>query len=197
MPLIDYTKAYHTDVAGLLGPGDQLLAIVPYRLAHGAEKLERTPEVVERRLRPLPRRLRHRAGDLHAREHRDRSLLWRIIDPDWRWNRIDWDQVIGGTSVAGRFDSLAVGLYNATKQGVGQYGVVTAQRFTVLRKVGTDRFEPVTEVRRADVVYARRKGKLFQRGRVVIGFVDGSYIAVNSGILFTGQARRLVTALFP
>lgn len=196
---MDYTKIYRTDVTALLEPGDQAFAIVPYRLAHGAERVERTPEVVERRLRPLPRRLRRRVSGLQAGEPPpgDRSMLDRVIDYDLPWNQIDWDKTISGTSVAGGPGSWAVRLADATRQGSQLFGVVTARRFAIVRRVATDRFEPVAEVPRADVVYARRHGRPFQRGRVVIAFADGSYIAVENGIFLTGQARRLVAALSP
>jgi hypothetical protein len=195
---MNYTKIYRTDIARLLDPGDQVLVIVPYRLAHGAAAIEWTSEEAGHGSRYIPRRLRDRVAD--TQEPGGRSLLDRILgifSPNWSWNNIDWDKVIGGTSVTGRSDSPAGRLYTATREGVSLFGVVTAQRFAVVRNIATDRFEPVAEVSRAQVVSARRRGKPLQRGRVVIGFADGSHIAVSSGILFTGQARRLVTALSP
>jgi hypothetical protein len=196
---MDYTKIYQADIATLLGPDDQVLAVVPYRPAPGAERVERTPDVVERRLRPLPRGVRRRAQEAHAEERRPdgRSLLDRLLDIDWPWNRLDWDEKLGGTSVAGAPGSLAVRLADSTRNGVAQYGVVTAQRFVVVRRVGTDRFTVVAEAPRGEVVYARRGGRLFQRGRVVIGFTDGSQLAVLTGIFVSGQAKRLAAALSP
>jgi hypothetical protein len=197
---MDYTKIYRADVAALLGPGDEVLAIVPYRLAPGAERIERTPQVIERRLEPLPRRLRRRAQDAHDRTRRPgdgRSPLDRILAIDWPWNRIDWDARLGGTSVAGGPGSHAVRIADATRDRAGHFGVVTAHRLVVVRRVGTDKFTMAAEAPRADVVYARRRGRLFQRGRVLIGFVDGSQLAVDTGILSARQAGRLVTALSP
>jgi hypothetical protein len=199
---MDYTKIYQDDVAKLLGPDDQVLAVVPYRLAHGAERVERDPEVVERRLRPLPRGLRRRAQEVGSRERpaegtAHRSLLDRLLDFDWPWNRIDWDEKFAGTSVAGRPGSLAVRLADGTRHGVGQFGVVTTRRFVVVRRIATDRFALVAEAPRNDVVQARRRSRPFQRGRVVIGFADGSRLAVDTGILLAGQAKRLVAALSP
>jgi hypothetical protein len=196
---MDYTKIYYADITKLLGPADQVLTVVPYRLAHGAERVERTSEVIERRLRPLPRGLRRRAQELQSREPEsgNRSLLDRILEIDWPWNRIDWDEKLGGTSVSGRPDSLAVRLADGTRHGVAQFGVVTARRFVVVRRIGTDRFTLVAEAPRSDVVDVRRRGRPFQRGRVVIGFADGSRLAVHTGILVTGQAKRLVATLSP
>jgi hypothetical protein len=197
---MNYTKIYRTDVAALLDPGDEVLAIVPYRLAPGAERIERTPEVIERRLEPLPRRLRRRAQDAHGRMRRPgggRSPLDGILAIDWPWNRIDWDAKLAGTSVTGIPGSHAVQIADATRDGTGHFGVVTAHRFVVVRQVGTDKFTVAAEAPRADVVYVRRRGRPFQRGRVVIGFVDGSQLAVGTGILFARQATRLVTALSP
>jgi hypothetical protein len=174
MARVDYTRIYGADVSELIGSADEVLAIVPYRPAYGAERLEMEPR-------------ESRSGG--------RSPLDRLLDISWPWNRIDWDKVIGGVSVAGSPGSPAVRLANATENGVGQFGVVTGQRFLVVRHVGHDRFELVTETPRAEVVYARRKGRLLQRGRVVIGFAGGSSIAVNTGILFTHHAKRLTTAL--
>jgi hypothetical protein len=205
---MDYTKIYRTDVAALLGSGgsgsggsgDEVLAIVPYRLAPGAERVERTPQVIERRLEPLPRRLRRRAQDVHGRARRsggDRSPLDRILAIDWPWNRIDWDARLAGTSVAGGTGSHAVRIADATRDGAGHFAVATAHRFVVVRRIGTDKFTFAAEAPRADVVYARRRGRPFQRGRVVIGFVDGSQLTVDIGIFTAGQANRLVTALSP
>jgi hypothetical protein len=178
---MDYTKIYSADIAQLLGPEDQVVAVVPYRLAHGAERVERDAEVIERRLRPLPRGLRRRAQELGTRERpadgtANRSLLDRILDIDWPWNGIDWDEKFAGTSVAGLPGSLAVRLADGTRHGVRQFGVVTTRRFVVVR---------------------RRRSRPFQRGRVVIGFADGSRLAVATGILLAGQAKRLVAALSP
>ena len=199
---MDYTKIYHADITQLLGADDQVLAVVPYRLAHGAERLERDSEVIERRLRPLPRGLRRRAQELGSRERpadgaASRSLLDRILDVDWPWNKIDWDDKLAGTSVAGRPGSLAVRLADGTRHGVRQFGVVTTRRFLVVRRIATDRFTLVAEAPRSDVVQARRRSRPFQRGRVVIGFADGSRLAVHTGILLAGQAKRLVAALSP
>jgi hypothetical protein len=199
---MDYTKIYQADIAKLLGPDDQVLAVVPYRLAHGAERVERDQEVIERRLQPLPRGLRRRAQGLESRERRadgaaNRSLLDRILDIDWPWNKIDWDEKFAGTSVAGRPGTLAVRLADGTRHGVGQFGVVTTRRFVVVRRIATDRFTLVAEAPRSDVVQARRRSRPFQRGRVMIGFADGSRLAVDTGILLAGQAKRLVAALAP
>jgi hypothetical protein len=196
---MDYTKLYQADIATLLGPEDQVLAVVPYRPAPGAERVEATPEVIERRLGSRPSGPRRRAQETQDGERRSdgRSLLDRILDIDWPWNRLDWDEKLGGTSVAGAPGSLAVRLADSTRNGVAQYGVVTARRFAVVRRVGTGRFTLVAEAPRGDVVYARRRGRLFQRGRVVIGFADGSQLAVLTGIFVRGQANRLAAALSP
>ncbi|HEU5156902.1 MAG TPA: hypothetical protein VFU43_07885 [Streptosporangiaceae bacterium] len=199
---MDYTKIYQADIAALIGPDDQVFAVVPYRLAHGAERVERDADVIERRLRPLPRGLRRRAQDLGSRERRadgagNRSLLDRILDIDWPWNKIDWDEKFAGTSVAGRPGSLAVRLADGTRHGVALFGVVTARRFVIVRRIATDRFTLVAEAPRAEVVEARRRSRPFQRGRVVIGFADSSQLAVHTGILLSGQAKRLVAALSP
>jgi hypothetical protein len=199
---MDYTKIYQADIDQLLGPDDQVLAVVPYRLAHGAERVERDPEVVERRLRPLPRGLRRRAQELGSRERSadgaaNRPLLDRIFDIDWPWNRIDWDEKFAGTSVAGRPGSLAVRLADGTRHGVRQFGVVTPRRFVVVRRIAADRFTLVAEAPRSDVVQALRRSRPLQRGRVVIAFSDGSRLAVDTGILLAGQAKRLVAAMSP
>jgi hypothetical protein len=196
---MDYTKIYQGDIAALMGPDDPVLAVVPYRLAPGAERVARTPEVVERRLRPLPRGVRRRAQELQARGQRtgSPSLLDRILDIDWPWNRLDLDEKLGGMSVAGAPGSVAVRLADGTRHGVSQYGVVTARRFVVVRRIGTDRFALVAEAPRSEVVSVRRRSRPFQRGRVVIGFADGSQLAVLTGVVVAGQAKRLAAALSP
>jgi hypothetical protein len=196
---MDYTKIYQADMAKLLGPGEGVLAVVPYRLAFGAEPPPRTPEEAEQRLSSLPRGVRRRVADRSTRERPPgrRTLLHRILDFDLPWNRIDTDEVIGGATVAGAPGSIGVRIAAATRDLVGQFGVVTGQRLVVVHRRAKDRFELVAEAPRAEVRSAARRGRLFQRGRVVIAFADGSSIAVNTGILLTGQARRLVAALSP
>jgi hypothetical protein len=171
---VDYTRIYRADVSELIGSADEVLAIVPYRSAYGTERFETEPR-------------ERRSGS--------RSPLNRLLDIDWPWNRIDWDKVIGGVSVSGSPGSSAIRLADATSNDAGQFGVVTGQRLVVIRQVGGDRFELVAEAPRAEVVYARRKGRFLQRGRVVIGFADGSCMAVTTGILLTHHAKRLITAL--
>jgi hypothetical protein len=189
---MDYTKIYRADVATLLGPADQVLVIVPYQLAEGAERIEGPPEELESRLNPLARRLHRR-----AREPRTggRSPLDRILDVDWPWNRVDTDEMLAGVAVSGSTGSHAVRIADATRRAVGLFAVVTGQRFVIVRRTGTDKFELVAEVPRAEVVFARRQGRLFQRGRVVVGFADGSRLAVHTGVVTAGQAKRLVRIL--
>jgi hypothetical protein len=171
---VDYTRIYRADVSELIGSADEVLAIVPCRSAFGTERLETEPR-------------EPRSGN--------RSTLGHLLDIDWPWNRIDWDKVIGGVSVSGSPGSWAIRLAHATANDSGQFAVVAGQRLVVIRQVGGDRFELVAEAPRTEVVYARRKGRFLQRGRVVIGFADGSSIAVTTGILFTHHAKRLATAL--
>jgi hypothetical protein len=195
---MDYTRIYQADLVRLLDPQERVMAVVPCRLAYGAERLERRAEVPERRLGLVPEVLRRRVEQVQRRRSGGRSLLDRIIDLlDWPWNGIDWDEVLGGVVVAGRPGSHAVRLAGAARDGVGLFGVVTPQRLAVVRRVATDRFELVVEAPRVEVVEVRQRGRPLHRGRVVIGFADGSRVAVNTGIVLTGQARRLVAALTP
>jgi hypothetical protein len=196
---VDYTKIYRADMATLLGPDENVFAVVPYRLAFGAEPPPATPEEAERRLGSLPRGLRRRVADLgtHERPPGNRTLLHRVLDFDWPWDRVDVDEKIGGTAVGGAPGSIGVRFADATRDRVGQFAVVTAQRLAVAHQQAKDRFALVAEAPRADVVSAVRRGRLLQRGRVVIAFADGSAIAVNTGILLTKQAKRLVAALYP
>jgi hypothetical protein len=195
---MNYTRIYRTDVARLLDPDEQVLAVVPCRLAYGAERLEHTAEVLERRLRPLPGPLRRRAQAVLTRAggSGDRSALDRVIDfLDWPWNRIDWDEKLWGVALAGRSGSHAVRLADAIRDGASPFGVVSSRRLLVMRRIAAERFQMVAEVSRSEVLDARRRGRPLQRGRVVIGFADDSRVAVGTGILLTGQAGRLVAAL--
>ena len=218
---MDYTKIYSADITELLDDEDQVLAIVPYRIAHGAERVERdqdpgqdagqasgqdrdqdgNQDVAEPRSGPQPpgerRHVQQPGPGSRERHPESPSPLDRLLDIDWPWNKIDWDDKLGGTSVAGRPGSLAVRLADGTRHGVSQFGVVTARRFVVVRRIATDRFTLVVEAPRGDVVRVRRRSRPFQRGRVVIDFTDGSQLAVHTGILLTAQANRLVAALSP
>lgn len=178
---MDYTRIFHADITELLGPDEPVLTVVPYRLAPGVERVERDVE----------------AAATERRSTGDRSLLDRILDIDWPWNRIDWDEKLAGVTVTGRPGSLAVRLAEGTRHGVSQFGVVTARRFVVVRHVATDRFTLVVEAPRGDVMRATHRSRPLQRGRVVIGFADGSQLAVHTGILLGRQAKRLVAALSP
>jgi hypothetical protein len=198
---MDYTKIYRTDVAALLGPGEQVLAIVPYQHAPGAEQVQGPPEELERRLPPLARKAHRRVRERNARERRSARSSWPFrllfLDFDWPWNRTDVDEKLSGIAVAGTVGSHAVRIFDATKRVEGDYLVVTDQRFIVVHRVGTDRLEWIVDAARADIVFARRASRLFQRGRVIIGFADESKLAVLTGVIVAGQAKRLVTAFSP
>jgi len=196
---MDYTNIYNGDVARLLGANDRVLAMVPCRLAHGAENVARTARVIERRLSPLPGVVRRGAVDRHKHRapRRARSVLERIIDQDWPWSRVDVDEKISGTSLAGFSDSRAVQFADATRARTNLFALVTSHRFAIVRRTAGGDFEIVVEAPRAEVVSAVRRGRPLQRGRVVLGFADRSQVAFECGILLTGQARRLVASLMP
>jgi len=74
--------------------------------------------------------------------------------------------------------------------------VVTDRRLVFAEQSYRDNsFTEVTSIPRAAVLAARREGRFLQRGRVVMDFADLSRIALRTGILFTGAARRLVSAV--
>src|SRR5919198_3654167 len=146
---MDYTKIYSADITELLDDEDQVLAIVPYRIAHGAERVERdqdpgqdagqasgqdrdqdgNQDVAEPRSRPHPpgqrRHVQQPGPGSRERHPESPSPLDRLLDIDWPWNKIDWDDKLGGTSVAGRPGSLSLRRPDGPPPGVSQFGVVT------------------------------------------------------------------------
>ncbi len=194
MPLLNHLKIYGQDLGPLLADGEEPFAMAAVSLAHGARRLERTPEDVERALRVIPRRARERAKEQSG----GRSFLdvvLGVLDPRWRWNSVDMDKALSGVAAAGHVGSQAYRLVGAVENQQSLYAVVTGRRLMIVRRQGTKDFTTVFEAPREAVVTARRKGRGYSRGRVVVKFADSSVVALHAGFVDTGRANALVKAL--
>jgi hypothetical protein len=200
MPLLNHLKIYRDDIRPLLDDGEEPFAMAAVSLANGARHLERTPEDVDRALRIAPRGVRDRAkaqargeGKPEGRSFLD--VVLGVLDPRWRWNSTDWDKALSGVAVAGHVDSTAYRLVRAIDGQQALYCVVTARRLLIVRQQGTKDFTVVFEAPRQSVVTARRKGRGYTRGRVIVEFADSSMVALHAGFVDAGRANDLVKAL--
>ncbi len=198
MPLLNHLKIYRDDIRPLLDDGEEPFAMAAVSLANGARHLERTPEDVDRALRIAPRAVRDRAKAQAGGAPEGRSFLdvvLGVLDPRWRWNSTDWDKVLSGVAVAGHVDSIAYRLVKAIDGRQSLYCVVTDRRLLIVHRQGTKDFTVTFETPRQTVVTARRKGRGYSRGRVVVEFADSSVVALHAGFIDAGRANSLVKAL--
>lgn len=182
MPLLDTLKIYRDDLRPLLADDEEPLAMAAVSLAFGARRTDRP------------------SGDTRDRDRSSgrRSVLDRlagVIDPAWRWNDVDFDQVIGGVTVSGRAGSWAHRLAAAVDEAPGTYVVVTDRRLFVLRRPGDQGRAVAFEVPLQAIAGARRRGRGYSRGRVVVEFADSSTLALHAGFVDAGRADGLVRAL--
>jgi hypothetical protein len=186
MPLLDYLKIYRDDLRPLLADDEEPLVMVPVWLAYGTHRIKR----------PLSARAR-RTRDGAERSGRRSALdvVLSVFDPAWRWNNLDWDRVLGGVTVSGPAGSWAHRLAAVVDDAPGAYAVVTHRRLLVARRQDTQGFTAVSEVPRRAVAGARRQGRGYSRGRVVVEFADSSTVALHAGFFGTGRADGLVRAL--
>jgi hypothetical protein len=199
---VDPVRLYAAELRALLAEGERPVAAAMCQQAFGSDRLERSPEEIERLFRFLPGKLRREAvglltGEQPARDPRAwEKVLGLVVDAlGGELVKADPDEVIGGISAAGHVGSVAHRLAAALK-GRTPYCVVTDRRLVFAELSHRDSaFTEVTSIPRVAVLAARREGKFLQRGRVVMDFVDLSRIALMTGMLFTGAANRLVSAL--
>lgn len=201
--MIDRLKLYGEQLRPLLGAGESPLVAVTCQVAFGADRLERSPEEVEHLLRFLPATVRDQVlaalRDGQPRDDRDRwrRAMDRAVDILIGADSLitaDPDEIIGGVAAAGHVGSYAHRLSAALSGKIG-YAVVTDRRLLLASQTPRGEFEELESVPRQAVLSARRAGRIFQRGRVLLDFVDLSQIALMTGILSTGPANRLVSAL--
>jgi hypothetical protein len=183
MPLLDYLKIYRDDLRPLLAGDEEPLVMVPVWLAYGTRRIKR------------PRARRTRDGAERSGRRSALDVVLSVFDPAWRWNNLDWDRVLGGVTVSGPAGSWAHRLAAVVDDAPGAYAVVTHRRLLVARRQGTQGFTAVSEVPRRVVAGARRQGRGYSRGRVVVEFADSSTLALHAGFVDAGRANRLVRAL--
>lgn len=185
-----------------MADGETPIVAVMCQVAFGADRLERSPEEIEQLFRFLPGGVREKALGLLRAEPPQRQegpwekALGRVLDAiSGDLVKGEPDEWIGGVAAAGHVGSAAHRLAAALK-GETPCCVVTNRRLVFARHdYGNDSFTELASLPRRAVLAARRSGRFLQRGRVVLDFVDLSQLALMTGILFTGSANRLVSAL--
>lgn len=198
---MDPVKVWRDELRALLPADEQLLAAAACQKAFGADRLERSPEEMERLLRFLPGPTRDRAlAALRAEPVPEKAwerVLGVLVGAD-SIIRSDVDKVLGGVAATGHVGSCAARFAAAFGARTGVHCVVTDRRLLLAeRHLNPVRFDPRVEVPRRAVLHAHREGRFLQRGRVVIDFVDLSRIALMTGMIFTGRADAIVAALTP
>jgi hypothetical protein len=193
---------YRAELDRLLD-GETPLAAISCQVAFGADRLERSPEELDRLVRLLPPGLRDRAATLlhEAAPERDEKGWQRALDKvvdALSGDLVDGDpeRWIGGISASGPAGSWARHLSTVLDDAGLPYCVVTPSRVVFAdHDLKTSSFTELVSMPRGAILHARRAGRFLQRGRVVLDFADLSTLALATGILFTGPARRLVAVL--
>jgi hypothetical protein len=196
--VFDPLKVYPGELRTMLGAGESPVAAAMCREAFGADRVERTPEEMERAFRLLPRPVRERLvaatqAEPAAQAPWDRLIdvltgTTQLLDPD--------DATLFGVTASGHVGSLAARLLEALRVREPVYCVVSDRRLVLARHhLSPASFEEVAAVPLWTVLAARRAGTLLHRGRVVLDLADLSQLAVMTGIVFTSAADRLVAAI--
>lgn len=201
---LDPLWIYAEQVRALVAQDESPVAAVLCQQAFGSDRLERTPADWERVFGLLPGPVRERVLALTRAEgarrppkgwERAAEKVLDALSGDLIGGDADLDGLIGGVSAAGHAGSCAARLAAALTAARGStYCVVTGRRL-ILAEHGDPRFGELLSLPLTAVLGARRAGRFLQRGRVVIDFVDLSQVALMTGMLFTGAADRLVTAI--
>jgi hypothetical protein len=196
---MDPLTLYATELQALLAPGESAIAAANCQLAFGADRLERSPAEMERLAGALPQPLRDRAL----------AALRAETQPEKAWDRVisvlvgadsivrfDVDAALGGVAATGHVGSCAARFVGPLRGHSSNYCVVTDRRIMLAAmEPNPIEFRGLAELPRGAVLTARREGRLLQRGRVVIDFVDLSRLALMTGIFGTNRADALVEAM--
>jgi hypothetical protein len=179
VPLFNQVKAFGSDVAKVLEPGERLIAMGGYQPPHVGDTSD-----LERPAGEPP------SGKL-------------IEGADWMGVHLNPDRVnraVGGSAGTGGAGSVAGRLWReATNAPDGlRKWAVTDRRLLLL----VDTLKKPTEfqvhfaVPRAAIRSARRRGRIFlQWGRVELTFADGSTAALTLAMFDIGAARQMTDAL--
>ncbi len=179
MPLFNQVKAFGSDVAKVLEPGERLIAMGGYQPPH--------------------------VGDTSALERPSGEPgSGRLVEgADWTGVQLNPDRVnraVGGTTGTGGAESTAGQLWReATNAPDGlRKWAVTDRRLLLL----VDTLKKPTEFRihfavpRQAIRSARRRGRfVLQWGRVELTFADGSTVALTLAMFDVGAARQMIDAL--
>lgn len=164
--MIDYVKLYADDLARHCQDGEHVLAATPVTYHPGDEQVG--PQ--------------------------DKSISFDLNGLDVpAWNDAA-TRAIGGRTLISPPDGAAVGLARATSGHV--HLLLTTRRLAVLDKLGhTEGSRVLWESDRSRVAtVAHDPHWLFQWGRVMVGFADGSVVRLMAGLVSAGHAKRLERA---
>ena len=189
---VDPLQLYRTELQALVGA-------VHCQRAFGSDRLERSPDEMERLIGFLPGGLRGSALAALRAEPRPEKAWERVVGVLIGADsviRFDGDRAIGGVAAAGHVGSCAARLAEGIRDASMAHCVVTDRRI-VLASMDLDpvAFTPLADLPVGAVLRARREGRFLQRGRVVVDFVDLSELALMTGVFGTGGADVLVGAL--
>lgn len=203
MSWIDKSVMTEPQLLTMLGPGERLLATASVGPAmSGVERIIESP--------PPPPPPHQPASGAERVVLGAAFVAAAAIAPTGRSGGDLPTRLLGGTRVLGAPTSAGVSLFRTLVGGSAPKLVLTDRRLLVVaggksswiddpdrpgkRKL-VGEYRPLADVPRGSLVAARRKGRLGARGRIELYFGDGSMVAVMTGILLTGPARRILRTL--
>ncbi|SHJ15580.1 hypothetical protein SAMN02745244_01846 [Tessaracoccus bendigoensis DSM 12906] len=110
------------------------------------------------------------------------------------WNAAA-ERMVGGVSLIGAPGSMGHALRDAfgAFNGGANHLLLTGGRL-MAAELTSEKGRVVWQSDRSALAGVRHQPRALQRGRVVLGFSDGSVLALLAGMFFAGEARRLVAA---
>lgn len=164
---MDPARLYDAELAGLIEPGERLSCVVMASYFPGEE-----------REGPLPGVSFDVATGLSV----------------GAWDAAA-ERLVAGVSLSGPPGSLAQGMRAAFDPfgGDANHVALTDRRLIAVR-LASGEGKPAWQADRAALAGVWLKPRLFQRGRVLLGFRDASMLCLVTGMLRAGEARRLAAA---
>jgi hypothetical protein len=205
MSWIDNSVMKEPRLLAMLAPGERLLATASVAAAvSGVERIIEPPPP------PPPPPPRKPATGAERVAAAAAVAVGTAIGPTG-WSGGDLPlRLLGGTRVLGTPGSAGVALFRTLVGGDALKLVLTDQRVLVVesgemtwiddparpgkRKL-VGEYRRLADIPRGGLVAARRRGRLGARGRVELYFGDGSMVAVMTGALLSGPARRILRTL--
>jgi hypothetical protein len=208
MPLINYTRLYADRVRTLLEPGEDLRVVGRFGLAIGDDDELQLPYAYQGFGERYATRKSGPKLDVRERESRGLiagwgafGIIWspRITSAILRFLIAPLQAAGGPGSCAAQFVvDLKRADHPTTCAATDRRLVVLKRAYPKAGEAPQSSFTVAAVISRDQIAKVRTAGRVLllpQRGRVLFTFIDGSEVAILTGLLTTGTAKAIVEAL--